>query len=571
LPSFGSNRPEGATATYHTVLDGETIWDIAKRHGVSVEDIKVANSIGEDQVIQVGQVLKVPTAALPVLAGSPESTQVAVVLTEPKIALPEPATPPEPTSIVTEQGAAADLETTPVSLSEFLQFQQVTGELSASVTEVELAESDSALSATRSTNEEQLALLPEAKPSEGFALQLTETAKPELKAVDESADLATANHPHSVLHRVGSGDTLWSIARSYGVEPDDLRHANAISDPNVIMPGEELVIPADASETTTALSMSANPTGAVTPGLGGGVEESAQTGQGLEEGAQAQLSAAATSETEAVPGATASKPVVVAASDPFVAELLADVANVTQPQAVQEISTPAGYADAIARVYQEEQVDSKAAAAEPESALALSPSEAVNPEFTDVAADTAEPTDSAALSPSDLLAAAPLGSEVYAPIFESPEGRVVTPSMPVLPGQDEYLPEAPDRFNGYIWPAQGVLTSGYGWRWGRMHRGVDIAGPVGTPIYSAGPGVVVRSGWNSGGYGNMVDIRHPDGSMTRYAHNSRNLVREGQEVRQGQQIAEMGSTGYSTGPHLHFEIHLPDQGTVNPMALLPGR
>jgi murein DD-endopeptidase MepM/ murein hydrolase activator NlpD len=104
-----------------------------------------------------------------------------------------------------------------------------------------------------------------------------------------------------------------------------------------------------------------------------------------------------------------------------------------------------------------------------------------------------------------------------------------------------------------------------------MHQGVDIAGPVGTPIYAAAPGVVVRSGWNSGGYGNMVDIRHPDGSLTRYAHNSRLLVAEGQEVSQGQQIAEMGSTGYSTGSHLHFEIHVPQQGRVNPIALLPGR
>jgi murein DD-endopeptidase MepM/ murein hydrolase activator NlpD len=93
-------------------------------------------------------------------------------------------------------------------------------------------------------------------------------------------------------------------------------------------------------------------------------------------------------------------------------------------------------------------------------------------------------------------------------------------------------------------------TSGYGWRWGRMHRGIDIAGPVGTPIMAAASGVVVRSGWNSGGYGNLVDIRHADGSMTRYAHNSRLLVREGQQVRQGQQIAEMGSTGFSTGPHV---------------------
>jgi murein DD-endopeptidase MepM/ murein hydrolase activator NlpD len=101
-----------------------------------------------------------------------------------------------------------------------------------------------------------------------------------------------------------------------------------------------------------------------------------------------------------------------------------------------------------------------------------------------------------------------------------------------------------------------------------MHRGIDIAAPTGTPIYAAAAGVVEHAGWNSGGYGNMVEIRHPDGSMTRYAHASRIHVRSGDEVEQGAQIADIGSTGYSTGPHLHFEVHLPSQGTVNPMAYL---
>ncbi|WOD41940.1 peptidoglycan DD-metalloendopeptidase family protein [Nodosilinea sp. E11] len=172
---------------------------------------------------------------------------------------------------------------------------------------------------------------------------------------------------------------------------------------------------------------------------------------------------------------------------------------------------------------------------------------------------------------SQLLAAAPLGADAYQVLPNLPVGQTVSPNMPMLPGANEFLPEAPTLSNGFIWPTQGTFTSGYGWRWGRMHRGIDIAGPVGTPIVASAAGTVVRSGWNSGGYGNLVDIRHPDGSMTRYAHNSRLLVRQGEQVRQGQQIAEMGSTGYSTGPHLHFEVHLPSSGTVNPMAFLPGR
>jgi len=149
---------------------------------------------------------------------------------------------------------------------------------------------------------------------------------------------------------------------------------------------------------------------------------------------------------------------------------------------------------------------------------------------------------------------------------------VHTPAIPPLASATAYLPELqPERpvFNGYNWPAQGIMTSGYGWRWGRMHHGIDIAGLIGTPIVAAADGVVITSEWHSGGYGNLVEIEHPDGSITLYAHNSENRVEVGQVVKQGELIAFMGSTGYSTGPHLHFELHLPGQGTVNPMVYLP--
>ncbi len=147
----------------------------------------------------------------------------------------------------------------------------------------------------------------------------------------------------------------------------------------------------------------------------------------------------------------------------------------------------------------------------------------------------------------------------------------VIPELPPLAPALKYLPEpssgAP--FKGYIWPARGALTSKYGWRWGRMHRGIDIAAPVGTPVFASAPGVVIKSGWNKGGYGNLVDIQHSDGTLTRYAHNYRLLVQPGQFVEQGQQISLMGNTGRSTGPHLHFEVHHGGKGAVNPIALLP--
>lgn len=169
----------------------------------------------------------------------------------------------------------------------------------------------------------------------------------------------------------------------------------------------------------------------------------------------------------------------------------------------------------------------------------------------------------------DVVAVAPLNPESYAPLTEQIPGRMVSPDLPALPDAEKFLPNSV--LKGYIWPARGMLTSGYGWRWGRMHQGIDIAADVGTPIHAAAGGVVEYAGWNSGGYGNMVEIRHSDGSMTRYAHMNAIYVQEGARVSQSEQIGEMGSTGYSTGPHLHFEVHLADQGTVNPMAYLPAQ
>ncbi len=167
-------------------------------------------------------------------------------------------------------------------------------------------------------------------------------------------------------------------------------------------------------------------------------------------------------------------------------------------------------------------------------------------------------------------------------------GVSVSPQLPPLAAVDKYLPSSvedntpvnPGEMPGapttggttaFIWPAKGVLTSGYGWRWGKMHRGVDVAGPVGTPIYAAADGVIEKASYNSGGYGYLVEIRHADGSMTRYGHNSKLLVQPGQQVHQGQHVSNMGSTGFSTGPHLHFEIHPSGKGAVNPIAFLPPR
>ncbi|MFM1797770.1 MAG: hypothetical protein RLZZ117_48 [Cyanobacteriota bacterium] len=146
----------------------------------------------------------------------------------------------------------------------------------------------------------------------------------------------------------------------------------------------------------------------------------------------------------------------------------------------------------------------------------------------------------------------------------STSGGVSWPDTPDY-GPSQTRPSTTGR---WLWPARGVFTSPYGWRWGRMHKGIDIANSVGTPIVAAQSGRVTYAGWNDGGYGYLVEITHEDGSRSLYAHNSRILVQVGEEVAQGQQISQMGSTGRSTGPHLHFEIHAPGLGAINPMQLL---
>ena len=118
-------------------------------------------------------------------------------------------------------------------------------------------------------------------------------------------------------------------------------------------------------------------------------------------------------------------------------------------------------------------------------------------------------------------------------------------------------------------PAQGEITSPFGWRaspwgWGGdWHPGVDIANSYGTPIVATADGTVVFSSWNSGGYGNMIKIDHGNGIETVYAHNSQNLVSVGEHVKKGQVIAYMGNTGASTGPHVHYEVHVNGK-LVNP-------
>jgi len=119
---------------------------------------------------------------------------------------------------------------------------------------------------------------------------------------------------------------------------------------------------------------------------------------------------------------------------------------------------------------------------------------------------------------------------------------------------------------GLVWPVQGPITSPFGWRWGRMHQGIDIGVPYGTPIHAAAAGTVIYCGWESG-YGNLVAIDHGGNLATAYGHQSSIAVTCGQHVDQGDVIGYVGCTGHCTGPHLHFEVRI-NGNPVDPMGYL---
>jgi murein DD-endopeptidase MepM/ murein hydrolase activator NlpD len=119
--------------------------------------------------------------------------------------------------------------------------------------------------------------------------------------------------------------------------------------------------------------------------------------------------------------------------------------------------------------------------------------------------------------------------------------------------------------SGLVWPVSGPVVSGFGWRWGRMHEGIDIGVGYGTPIAAAASGVVIYAGW-MGGYGNLIIIDHGGGLATAYGHQSGFAVGGG-PVSQGQTIGYVGCTGHCFGPHLHFEVRV-NGGAVDPLGYL---
>jgi murein DD-endopeptidase MepM/ murein hydrolase activator NlpD len=161
--------------------------------------------------------------------------------------------------------------------------------------------------------------------------------------------------------------------------------------------------------------------------------------------------------------------------------------------------------------------------------------------------DEAGRADRAARPPAAATAAPATGTAPVTP----PKAVVPAPAAKPAPA-----PKKPKPAPAWVSPMPGArLTSCYGMRWGVLHAGVDFAKPANTPEYAVGAGTVIAAGWTYSGYGSSVMIDHHNGYFTHYAHQNKTVVRVGQKVKAGQLIGYEGSTGDSTGPHLHFEVH----------------
>ncbi|PZV12821.1 MAG: hypothetical protein DCF22_11610 [Leptolyngbya sp.] len=586
-----SSIARGDRKVNHTVQEGQTLWDVARFYRTDANLVALANGLSIDSVLRVGQVLIVPTDTRLAQVSDASASSIS----------PGYYGPISGQSQISESQAdlanSKDLKDKQHKALENLK--QKTQSLQSGLAVLSSKKYKASPQPAQQVPQlEQQVQVVSTLPVEPDSQQVTMPSP--LAASDSQQQVAFRSPVNTQLptsaaqsskassYRIAHGDTLAAIARVHNISVKQLAEANRISNPNYIFVSQTLIIP---------------------PSQAAAVEPSEY--QGSIASVPVASTVASASSTTPLPNSSATFVPLPSAS---VQGATTSFSGKSQVQPTSESESRLVRYNNVENLKQEiDQLRQRyqTQALRPQTATFLQPQVAastslsngnyasalndrVNPEFSSDRAATLRTqlqemrsrvkVDSSTQmntlpqqimpvqsqrSRSQLVASAPLGSESYDPLLQSKIGQAVSPELPSLGTSESYLPGASERLEGFIWPAKGVLTSGFGWRWGRMHKGVDVAGPIGTPIVAAADGVVVTAGWNSGGYGYLVEIQHPDGSLTLYGHNSRILVQAGQQVTQGQQISEMGSTGYSTGPHLHFEVHPSGKGAVNPMAYLP--
>lgn len=507
-------------AVKHQVKPGESLWELSKEYQIAPAAIAASNKISPQANLLVGQTLKIPTIK--------ESGNSASKHPTPKIASNSIGDEPEQLN-----SSVKNLRETRKRLQESLaqlKFQETqipsSSDFATAPSQVTLGERANRLP----TIEKNPTILPQipslspesdgGSPSDPLPVPLSAIVNPQTPKPQETEEvqpgkdsLASSDRPIAIStapkepelvfpevsapvttiaeptakqsYQVKSGDTLNLIAKKNGVSVATLIRANRITNPNLIKVAQQLIIP----QTDSAQKVDSDSS------LNHRIPES-------------------------------SLPVVTASLAPIAPETAQTQKAANQPEETLEISeeesatlahTEKLMAD-IERIQQEYSNESRpiSIVEQPKTdENSRSNPRTINPEWIGNRQLSTErspislPNNSQNSRPkAQLVGAAPSNTGQYNNMMRVPVGETVGPELPPLSSPDDYLPDTPMQFTGYIWPARGVLTSGYGWRWGRMHKGVDIAAPIGTPIMAAASGEVVSAGWNSGGYGNLVKVKH---------------------------------------------------------------
>ena len=370
----------------------------------------------------------------------------------------------------------------------------------------------------------------------------TNTSASSANTVGSSSSRTTAVDK-TVTYTVKAGDTLGAIAARFKISIAALQSANGLRS-DALNLGQQLRIPT----------------------VGAVVKASAATQKPVMTKPVV---------AKPTPKATVAKPSL---PKPVTTKVISGIVTVKRGDTLSSISRASGSSIAVLRKLNNLNSDSLALGQRIRTVAVpvnVAPAAKPNPKPVVSVVATSKPSVVKPMTSTVVTKPAVVSKPVPAAMDLSAVGVMPTAPSDVLEDQTEYKivqpinpPAQINRFERLLWPISGILTSRYGYRWGRLHTGLDIAVPTGTGVYAALSGTVQFAGWNRFGYGYLVVIRGVDSRLYYYAHNSRLLVRVGEFVPQGRMISRSGSTGNSTGPHLHFEVRIGGVAR-NPLAYLP--
>ncbi|HXZ67664.1 MAG TPA: LysM peptidoglycan-binding domain-containing M23 family metallopeptidase, partial [Alphaproteobacteria bacterium] len=348
--------------------------------------------------------------------------------------------------------------------------------------------------------------------------------------------------PQTVV--VKPGETLFSVGRTYHVSRQAIVDANNLTAPYALKIGMRLIIPNGAQP--TAMAAAEPPTPSAAP-----VQEvvSAPAPQSVPSSAPVSASSSITSETSVVAGSAPRKTHTVAKGETLTSIARKEHVRFTELIEINKLARPYHV-----RVGQELKLSADAP-----SMVAANPVA----EAKEMHVAEAKPAETKPVKAESTDAHAEGG-----PLLHLGESPVAPASAPQATPQQANI-AAPAGKHQFIWPVNGRILSAFGPKEsGRRNDGINIAATPGTAVRAARAGEVIYVGNELRGYGNLVLIRHDDGYVSAYAHNSRVLVQRGAFVQQGQEIAESGETGSVTEPQVHFEIR-KDRKPVDPLNILP--